>query len=143
MWNVLQSSLITVSPLSWATSLHGMFPYMASLAQTNCRFKVNCKPHFLDSFLRRKIQTKTQSCSQEACSLGVGGMEQVIMQCWRGWRGYGKPQDLVLLEVEKKHTFLRLGVVREGISERQIVSDLRPGSMWNQGQIRIGARCLS
>ena len=35
------------------------------------------------------------------------------------------------------------GVVREGISERQMVSDLRPGSMWNQGQIRIGARCLS
>ena len=93
--------------------------------------------------LRRKIQTKTQSCSQGACSLGVGGMKQVIMQCWWRWTGCGKPQDLVLLEVEKKHAFLRMGVVREGISERQIVSDLRPGRMWNQGQITIGARYLS
>lgn len=49
----------------------------------------------------------------------------------------------MLLEVEKKHAFLRMGVVREGVSERQIVSDLRPGRMWNQGQIKIGARYLT
>lgn len=34
--------------------------------------------HFLDIF-EKKDSDQTQSCSQEACSLGVGGMKQVGM----------------------------------------------------------------
>lgn len=82
---------------------------MASLAQTNYRFKVYCKPHFLNSFLRRKIQTKTQSCSQGACSLGVGGHGTGNYAALAGVEGLWKAPGLGVIRGRKEAYLLKAG----------------------------------
>ena len=96
---------------------------------------------FILHFVSRTVQTKTQSCSQGACSAGVGGTEQVTLQ-YGGLRealglgalggrggvppwGWGWP--------EKAFQRGRWYLTREPKGTREQVEP---------GQIRIGRRCL-